>query len=211
MAIPAEELSKLAAKSQAFQKGLGGVSLVDFETWMDDKWVLPYGIKLQALFHDAIKKTNVLGAYNGACLRFSALDLSKVVRSNLGPDQPCITTLIGLVNDLRIELPGGGDFDPMEIVLLQPSSAVAGGKDRKKLFKSQIKASVSLLKAATALLNYLSDLAASGPQTEANLNFRFLVSCDFYKSAKGLPDGHCHLSIHKTLYERVAVMKPRRD
>ena len=207
--IPAEQLTKLAAKSIAFQKGIEGVSDEDFSAWMENKWGLPYAPKLQTLYHDAVMKTDVLASYLQACSRFCKLDLSKVQRSQIGPSAQCIERLHAHVELLDIGLPGGGDFYPAKLIGQQPSSAAAGGKDRKALFKSQIKASVSLLKAGTALMNYLSDLAASGSRTGEYVDFRYLVTCEFFKTVKGLPDGNCHVGIYKTLHEKVTRMRAR--
>ncbi|MYN05954.1 hypothetical protein [Pseudoduganella aquatica] len=203
--ISSEELSKLtakAAKKEAFQMGKANTSWEDFETWMKDKWGQPHAAKLQALYYDAIANTQILADYNAVCQRFLNLNLGNFQSCKLGLSEQRKVRLCSLVDALDIALPGKVDFQPTILIKLQPNSEEAGGKNRKELFKSQIKASVALLKAATALLNYLcdlSDLARQNMRSEEGMDFRFLLTTEFYKTASGLPGGICHVQVHKAL------------
>ncbi len=228
MSVPPDEAARLAAerlerkgqKKEAFDMGLRGQSADIFLAWMDDKWALPHGVKLNSLFYDACSNTQVLADYRAAVEAFRAA----VVANKKGAAKNCFVTeatydaLCDLVEHLKVALPAGHDFAPDAVMLLQPTSSNAINKNKanKVLLVAQRKAGVNILRASTRLLVFLTELCnAAGKATKAlepaSLDFRGLMHGGIYECAMGLPMGFCHLKVHEGLETKLKKLQVARE
>lgn len=227
MSVPPDQAARLAAerlerkgqKKEAFEMGLRGQSAHIFDAWMDDKWALPHGAKLNALFYDACSNTQVLADYRAAVEAFRA-----VVANKQGVAKRCFVTeatydaLCSFVKHLKVALPDGHDFAPDAVMLLQPTSsnAINQNKANKALLVAQRKAGVNILRASTRLLVFLTELCnaagkASKALDPAMLDFKGLMHGGIYECAMGLPMGFCHLKVHEGLETKLKKLQVSRE
>lgn len=194
-------------KNQAWEMGRTGDEDA-FNVWMDDKWGLPHGLKLQTIFYDARQNTQVMARYNAAELALNGINMQGVPKKNAGGFGTLrwqrLKTLIARTN---IALPDNLDITGGPALLVpRPVGQTKGARTKEQHTYRNI------LDKVAELMEFVTDIYAVGIANVANaahvtvLEMRALERVEFLKCIRGYSAGICHLQMYQNLSAKVELV-----
>ena len=192
-------------KEGAWRLGIEGDEEA-FNAWMEDKWGLQHGMKLNTLFSDAKRNTTCLKQFTDATARVGRIDLTPFTKKNVGVPTAVQARLAQLVGALNIDLPDNRDITDSSIMAQRPAKGTTPNKD---LAKRQQKTYSRILVAAAALCNYVAQLfetAGSNKKSVEFMQYCTILHAGIMDGIRGFGQGHCHKQLHGQLSQKVKSM-----